>query len=119
MHRVLRIGPQPEEGRGLAYEPVEWSADATAMTEERVDREGRAASSGMRGEKYRDEVELERSEGNDRPTRRAGGGQGSHSRRKPTRREVVKNHSNALCRTLGDRVRVRNARGELYPGGRV
>ena len=37
----------------------------------------------------------------------------------PTRREVVKNHSNALCRTLGDRVRVRNARGELYPGGRV
>ena len=33
-----------------------------------------AASSGMRGEKYRDEVGLGRSEGNDRPTRRAGGG---------------------------------------------
>ena len=40
-----------------------------------------AASSGMRGEKYRDEVGLGRSEGNDRPTRRAGRG---HAIKRPS-----------------------------------
>ena len=62
MHRVRRVGPQ-RKVEGWHTNLLNEVQAQTAMTEERVDREGRAASSGMRGEKYRDEVELERSEG--------------------------------------------------------
>ena len=74
MHRVW-VGPQRRvEGGlracGLKAEIHRQEIEMSIGSDEQVV----AASSEMRGEKYRDEVGLERSEGNDRPTRQAGGG---------------------------------------------
>ena len=64
----------------------------------------------MWGEKYRDEVGLGRNDGDDLLDELAGD---QAIKEAPARGEVRDRHR-ALCRTLGDRVRVRNA-GQTLP----
>ena len=74
VHRV-RVGPQRRVEGCYTNLSIVVQRQTAMDRGERVDREGRAgisrvvaASSEMRGEKYRDEVGLGQSEGNDRPT---------------------------------------------------
>ena len=83
------------------------------MIQGRVERERRAPAAEC-GERSI-EVGLGRNDGDDLPDELAG----DHAIQEAPARGEVRDRHRALCRTLGDRVRVRNARGELYPGGRV
>ena len=111
MHRV-RVGPQRKEEGWYTNLLDEVQEQTAKIEEESIGRDEQvvAASSGMWGEKYRDEVGLGRNDGDDLLDELAGD---QAIKEAPARGEVRDRHR-ALCRTLGDRVRVRNA-GQTLP----